>query len=320
MASKSWWIAILIGIVVVGGGWFAHRWWQSPTYVALPLRVSPGILQREAEALRAAVEKLKSQAQEKAMALVHEAISDDYWSLQDAQTIPRRMREVVETLKTSTPNESLIKGVTFSHDTGQQIVVPGFSFDDKDLREVLNGAFDKKPTVVKEQELIQRLEIILKQQTQYDGWLDDEERDNILRFITTPEDGKSTGLKREVALETITRFCRVNYIRTGPKPEREHTDRFLNHLSRFMSNLTLGPYLLIVGSHDSEDSARKQAEGIQEKHPEFRPSYGQARNNKWFVQIGGYYSQESATALKAKAIELGLRSDSYLLKGGETRQ
>jgi hypothetical protein len=84
-------------------------------------------------------------------------------------------------------------------------------------------------------------------------------------------------------------------------------------LAAFMATLERGPYGVIVASHATETEARTEVHRIRATYPELRPSHGPALDGKWWaVGIGDFYTRESAEALKAKAIALGLRHDTFV--------
>lgn len=84
-------------------------------------------------------------------------------------------------------------------------------------------------------------------------------------------------------------------------------------LAAFMASLEPGPYGVIVASPDTEAGAHQEVRRLQAKYPELAPSYGRASNGKfWAVSIGAFYSQKAAEVLKAKALALGERSDTFV--------
>ena len=73
-------------------------------------------------------------------------------------------------------------------------------------------------------------------------------------------------------------------------------------------------WFVIVGSHKTENSAKKQADNLKLKGYDARvyPPFG--GNEYYGVMIGAYVSLETAKDLKASAIKDGLPSDTYLWK------
>ena len=84
-------------------------------------------------------------------------------------------------------------------------------------------------------------------------------------------------------------------------------------LAAFMGSLEPGPYGVIVASPATEVAARLEVRRMQAQYPELAPSYGRSIDGKsWAVSIGEFYTQKAAEALKAKAIALGERFDTFV--------
>lgn len=85
-------------------------------------------------------------------------------------------------------------------------------------------------------------------------------------------------------------------------------------LAALMGTLEPGPYGVIVASHATEQAARAEVDQIKARYPELRPWYWRPPDGKyWAVCLGETYTRASAEALKHKAIELGLRPDTFLV-------
>lgn len=84
-------------------------------------------------------------------------------------------------------------------------------------------------------------------------------------------------------------------------------------LATFMASLDPGPYGVIVASYATVAAAHKEVQRIQAQYPELAAAYGRSVDGKsWAVSIGAFYAREAADALKAKAIALGLRHDTFV--------
>lgn len=209
---------IVLVLVAIGAIWFANFWFKDPAYKKIPLSPQPHVIQREAEALRSAVKAMDDQAHEVAASAARSALADNYLSLQEEQETPKRVTDEVEQIKARAPYAAVLDGFTFPGHGGEAVKVAGFRFNSATAAEVLENEFRSRGTAVKERELIERLRGLLRNSTQDSRWLDDKEKDTVLRFILTPETGKKAGLNRAVALATIDRFCKENGIGQGPKP------------------------------------------------------------------------------------------------------
>ena len=219
MTTRSkWFVIAIVSIVALGGGLFAFKWFASPTGTTLPLRPTQAMIQREATELRAAIAEMETQAQEATLRLMREALNDDYLSVQEEQQAQARSLERAGEIKARATFPAMIEGFVFTQENGEKLSVGGFAFDGKKAQETLEAEFNRRATAVKERELIELLKDMLRQNTQSDHWLDDGERDHLMRFITTPRSGKNAGLKKTVAAGTAEDFCRTNGIRVGQIP------------------------------------------------------------------------------------------------------
>jgi len=96
---------------------------------------------------------------------------------------------------------------------------------------------------------------------------------------------------------------------------------------KFMSRLDHGDYIVVVGSYDSPEKARRHVKNIRAKYPElFYPQIGSSIpkgykggiylsvNKRWRVYIGGLYTADSARKLRNYAIKKlhGFRKDIYV--------
>jgi hypothetical protein len=161
---------------------------------------------------------METQAKEATNRLIRDAISDDYLSIQEERDVLARSLQEAEDIKTRASSPALIEGFVFSQESGEKITVAGFSFTNQKAQEVIETEFSRKSTAVKERELTELLKDMLRQNTQSDLWLDNGERDTLMRFITTPRAGKKAGLNRAVATKTIESFCIANGVQTGQQP------------------------------------------------------------------------------------------------------
>jgi len=219
MTSKSKRLIIVaVAVAVIAVGWFAFVWFAEPAMTKLPLHPTQAVIQKEAAELKSAVDSLETQAKEATNRLIREALSDDYLSVQEERDVLARSLQEVEDIKTRASSPALVEGFTFSQENGEKLTVAGFSFSDQKAQEIIETEFSRKTTAVKERELVELLRDMLKQNTQGDRWLDNEERDYLVRVLTTPRTGKKAGLNRAVAASTIESFCKANGIQTGQKP------------------------------------------------------------------------------------------------------
>jgi hypothetical protein len=203
--------------VVVLGGIAAYIWFRDPARKPMPLTPAAHVIQREIEAFKKAVETLDGQARQIAVSQARAVLADDYLSVREEAEIPARTMTEVEELKTRAPFRSVIDGFAFAGPGGEQ-KVPGFRFEPTSAAAILNAEFSQRATAVKERELLDRLGSLLRNVTQDDQWLDDNEMASTLRFITTPEPGKKAALSRAAAQASIVTFCRQGKIGTGRRP------------------------------------------------------------------------------------------------------
>jgi hypothetical protein len=165
------------------------------------------------------VKALDDQAHEVASSAARSALADNYLSVQEEQETPKRVMDEVEQIKARAPYPAVLEGFTFPGQGGEAVKVAGFSFNSSTASDVLESEFRSRGTAVKERELVERLRGFLHNSTQDSRWLEDKEKDTLLRYILTPESGKKAGLNRAVALATIDRFCKENGVGQGPKPK-----------------------------------------------------------------------------------------------------
>ena len=85
-------------------------------------------------------------------------------------------------------------------------------------------------------------------------------------------------------------------------------------LAAFMDGLEPGPYTVCVVTHTSHESAKTEVQRIYAAHPELRPSVF-VDGRHYGVRLGhGFYAQQSAEALRAKAVSLGARPDTFVFR------
>jgi len=208
----------VVAVAVVAIAWFGKNWFGDPGMTRLPLGPPETVVQREAEELRSAVRALEGEAVATTKQLADAALKDDYLGIAEERDVVDKSVQEAEAIKSHASAAAMVQGFVFQQGKGVAINVKGFSFDPKRASDILEAAFRERPTAVKERDLSDRLRSLLKLQTE-DKWLDDKQKDSLLRLISAPEAGKKAGLSRTVAVGIIDSYCKENGIHTGTRPE-----------------------------------------------------------------------------------------------------
>jgi hypothetical protein len=212
-------LGIPVAVLVIVALYFGVKWFSDPATTAssIPLGASQAAVQRDMDEFKGAVAKFRAEAQTGIVKLAQDAISDDFLSVEKEQTYSDRAAAEVESLKRQVPESAIRDGFVFHFPHPPDQRVAGFPFSGEEIHGILESEFGKRGTAVKERDLIERLRSMVQQFSQPDQRLDDTKRADVIRFITTPEQGKKAALSRKVAEATIDRYCREKGIRTGPR-------------------------------------------------------------------------------------------------------
>lgn len=126
--------------------------------------------------------------------------------------------------------------------------------------------------------------------------------------------GFTQPLRRWGALVTVVPVEVPWPVAVAMPPSTAGGDGPVTALAALMVTLEPGPYGVIVASHATEQAARAEVDQIKARYPELRPWYWRPPDGKyWAVCLGEAYTRASAETLKHKAIELGLRPDTFLV-------
>jgi len=217
LSKKQWWF-IVGAIAFVALIWFAFRYYSNPSMSEIPLYSTEERITQDAEELQGLIDSLYAESDAIAKDFISRALRDNYFSVSEEKNLASNILSQVEILSTGIKYPAIIEGLTFNLGSDKKIEVEGYKYTEERIESVLDQEFDAVGTAVKERVLLEKLNNLLSQNTQDDGWFDDKEKNIVLRLITSPEPGKRAGLKRSVALQTITRYCGKNKILVGDEP------------------------------------------------------------------------------------------------------
>jgi hypothetical protein len=175
------------------------------------------ILQQAAATVREDAKRVQTGAVSQAAQVVTAALKDEYLSAQEEQDIIGSATKIAAAARTQARYPATVGGLTLSRETGHALTVAPFSFGPADVQQVLQAELNKRPGAVRERELVSKLVGLLKEYTQEDQILQEEERDVVTRLVTTPEPGKLAALPAVKATRAISTFCRQNNVNcSGP--------------------------------------------------------------------------------------------------------
>jgi SPOR domain len=134
-------------------------------------------------------------------------------------------------------------------------------------------------------------------------------------LVPTPAGQISSGTRLGAAFSIVdAAFAQPEPIPQSLKrfslPAQSPTDQFFQGL---VGGTPKNVWFVIVGSYQQVENAQKQADQINQQHPEFKAEvyepYGD--NPNYAVVIGANLTQSEAKALRDRAVKAGLPTDSY---------